>query len=196
MKHFSTLRSWLVGSVLALAAGTAMAVPARPGLITVTQPDGSQLQVRLVGDENGHYYLSEDGYLLVNADETFYYGELDADGVPVATQYVAAAPGSRTPADKAYLARAKRASESVQRPPIGRYPGSHFPCLGEQRAIVILVEYKDVKFNTEDPADYFSRMLNEEASPISVAPAAHAISSSKIPTDSSVRNSISTAPYA
>lgn len=44
----------------------------------------------------------------------------------------------------------------------GLFEGASFPVTGKQKAIVVLVEYKDVKFNLEDPYDYFSRMLNEE----------------------------------
>ncbi len=46
--------------------------------------------------------------------------------------------------------------------------GSQFPAYGDQRAIVILVEYTDVKFHTAadgyktDAKDYFTRMLNED----------------------------------
>lgn len=43
----------------------------------------------------------------------------------------------------------------------GLVPGSHYPVTGEQKGLVILVEYSDVKFQTDDPADYFGRMLNE-----------------------------------
>ncbi|MDE6693738.1 MAG: hypothetical protein K2K05_10170, partial [Muribaculaceae bacterium] len=44
----------------------------------------------------------------------------------------------------------------------GLFEDASFPVIGQQKAIVVLVEYKDVKFNLEDPHDYFSRMLNEE----------------------------------
>jgi M6 family metalloprotease-like protein len=37
------------------------AVPAKPGIITLKQPDGSVLKVRLRGDENYHYYETLDG---------------------------------------------------------------------------------------------------------------------------------------
>lgn len=45
----------------------------------------------------------------------------------------------------------------------GLFPESRFPGMGKQKAIVILVEYTDVKFQTSyDPHDYFTRMLNEQ----------------------------------
>lgn len=45
----------------------------------------------------------------------------------------------------------------------GLFSDTHFPAYGDQKAIVILVEYTDVKFNTSyDAGDYFTRMLNED----------------------------------
>lgn len=62
----------------------------------------------------------------------------------------------------------KSASDNPAGPPYemgpGLFPlskGPRFPAYGKQKALVILVEYRDVAFNTEDPYDYFSRMLNE-----------------------------------
>lgn len=39
---------------------------------------------------------------------------------------------------------------------------TNFPSHGKQRAIVILVQYTDVKFNLADPAAYFNGMLNTD----------------------------------
>ena len=57
----------------------AFAVPAYPGLITTTQPDGSTISFYLRGDENFSFKMTEDGYLIaLNADGIFEYAELDA----------------------------------------------------------------------------------------------------------------------
>ncbi|MBQ5750597.1 MAG: hypothetical protein IIV86_04640, partial [Bacteroidaceae bacterium] len=37
---------------------------ANPNPITITQPDGSQLTIRLYGDESFHYTTTQDGYLI------------------------------------------------------------------------------------------------------------------------------------
>lgn len=45
----------------------------------------------------------------------------------------------------------------------GLFADSKFPSYGRQKAIAILVEYTDTKFNTSyDAHDYFTRLLNEE----------------------------------
>ena len=46
---------------LLLVAIMSSAVPARPGWQTVTQPDGTTLQVQLVGDEFHHYWIDHNG---------------------------------------------------------------------------------------------------------------------------------------
>lgn len=43
----------------------------------------------------------------------------------------------------------------------GLFPDLRFPAYGNQKAIVILVEYQDTKFKLDDPHDYFTRMLNQ-----------------------------------
>lgn len=40
--------------------------------------------------------------------------------------------------------------------------GNAFPAYGDQKGLVVIVEYADVKFTLDDPYDYFNRMLNEE----------------------------------
>ncbi|MDE7189786.1 MAG: peptidase M6, partial [Muribaculaceae bacterium] len=61
MKH-----KLLITLGLSLAtAGTALAVPARPGQMrTVTQPDGSVLTIMVTGDERAHRVTTADGTLL------------------------------------------------------------------------------------------------------------------------------------
>lgn len=180
----------IISACMALCAG---AVPAKPGLITVTQADGSELKVRLMGDENFHFYLSEDGYLLKNVDDTFFYADALADGTVVASAFRATTPAERTDADREFLskvdmraalgslerralsidkkympvvkqnaAKGPQKAQSSDSYGIGLFSGSHFPASGEQKGLVILVEYQDVKMGLGDNAhDYFSRLLNE-----------------------------------
>ncbi|MDE5877449.1 MAG: M6 family metalloprotease domain-containing protein [Muribaculaceae bacterium] len=43
---------------------------------------------------------------------------------------------------------------------VGRF-SEDFPVKGEQKGLVVLVEYTNLKFTLEDPHDYFTRLLNE-----------------------------------
>lgn len=168
--------------------------PAKPGVLSMTQPDGTQLHVRLHGDEHFHCYFSVDGYPLVETKDGFFFGRTDAAGNLVSSGVLATAPELRDAATRRMLddidlraaseAIAKKAAKAPRRTWVrgafqrksssragiadegykkgpGLFPGAAFPAIGEQKAIVILVEYSDVKFELKDPHDYFSRMLNE-----------------------------------
>ncbi len=193
MKKYFLAASLLI-SLLATAPRAA-AVPAKPGLMTVTASDGSELKVRLVGDEYFHYFTTEDGYLLTERDGRFFYADIDAAGEVASSGIAATAPSARSAEASAYLSkvdmtragksldrraemaprRARQVTVNPFRAPSravsdpdagypagpGLFPGTSFPSKGDQKALVVLVEYKDVKFTISNPADYFGRMLNQ-----------------------------------
>lgn len=178
---------------------TALAVPAKPGVMHVETADGSTLAVRLVGDEYFHQYFTEDGYPLTEVDGNFYYCDYTAEGKFVNSGIKATEAALRDARSAAFLnkvslqdmgRRVKAYAETLPRrerfatqatapmksaparkadsndgPPYergyGLFPDLRFPAYGNQKAIVILVEYQDTKFRLDDPHDYFSRMLNE-----------------------------------
>jgi len=185
----------------------AHAVPARPGLRNVTMPDGTSLNVRLVGDEFFHQYFTEDGFPLVQDNGFFYYADLTADGQLINSRIVASPASDRSAEARSFVAgiemktleqrissraarserrhrmaeimsvneaarkSATRASgSSLDDGPLyeqgyGLFPSTPFPAYGHRRALVLLVEYQNVKFSdvyTVDAKDYFTRMLNED----------------------------------
>lgn len=186
MRIFKKYKKSIVTSLLtALVIGGcnyAYAVPAKPGVMSVEQADGTSLNVKLRGDERSHFYLTEDDYLLSFKNDIFYYADVNANGEIVASDLRARDAKDRTAADNAYLsninmeqvysrlsARAEKAmtkrAPKMQFAPTagpGLFPGTHFPSIGEQKAIVILVEYQDVSMTLTDAFDYFNRMLNQE----------------------------------
>ncbi|MDE6558725.1 MAG: sigma-70 family RNA polymerase sigma factor, partial [Muribaculaceae bacterium] len=128
--------------VVVLSALNARAVPASPEPVTYTQPDGSIIEFRHIGDENNHKIISvADGRELV----------FDADGFlrPLESVPSPCAVGDIPFGD----------SDTT-----GKYlmSGSHFPHIGSPRALVILVMYRDRFFSMEQPQEYYHRMLNEE----------------------------------
>lgn len=90
-------------TALTVCAATAVAVPALHRPLTFTQPDGTEITVQLRGDERAHCYLSEDGYLLVNENDAFYYGNVDDDGLILRSDILAKQIERRTEADCAFL---------------------------------------------------------------------------------------------
>lgn len=181
----------LTASLLLASSMSLMAVPAKPGLLPMTQPDGTTIDVRLYGDEFHHFYTTDDGYLLVEKDGAFYYGDVDASGLIVSSGIAAAPAARRSAAAKSYLAgvdmdrvratmqlaadaRTSKIARTTTFPApafvrqakpdmagAGLFPGSHFPNFGDQKGLVIIVEYKDVKMTLDNAQDYFRRMLNE-----------------------------------
>lgn len=186
----------IILSILAsgLWAG-AMAIPAKPGLIAYTQPDGSVINFRIIGDEHGHMIYSESGLLLVDNLGTLEYAAFDANGFPKASGIIASEEGERRAralriqsdaqierwAEQLNTVKTERlamrtlsdltqeiGTRAVEDGDDGRLVPlnfarcmSTFPTVGEQKALVILVEYADMGFQYGD-YDYFHRMLNEE----------------------------------
>ena len=64
-------RLYLLGLLLALSVSS-FAVPAYPFPIKVKQPDGSELTIRIYGDEWFHYTTTDDGYLLLQKKDGAY----------------------------------------------------------------------------------------------------------------------------
>lgn len=161
------------GAILCVMA--ASAVPAKRGVFTIKQPGGEELKVRLVGDERQHYYMTEDYHVLVEENGTFYYADSDGNGGVLNTMIVARNKELRPESDNRLLsginteavgsAMFKRSESAPRRANsysgIGLYT-SNFPTKGDIKALVILVQYRDVAFNTANAYDYFNNMLNEE----------------------------------
>ncbi len=181
-------------SILAsgICAG-AMAIPAKPGLVEFTQPDGTVINIKIIGDEHGHLIYSENDRLLVDVDGRLEYAEFNSAGFPVGSGIMVGAEskmqariadpnyhnnlekwmGTMASVKNARLEKlqsaasmrkaATRAEESDDRLVPLNYARceSTFPVLGEQKGLVILVDYQDIQFQYGDH-DYFHRMLNEE----------------------------------
>ncbi|MBR0111270.1 MAG: peptidase M6, partial [Bacteroidales bacterium] len=72
--------------LLLSAALAAAAKPARPGVLTFTQPDGTTFRARLSGDEFSKRLLLEDGCALVQDADGFYcYAAFDSRGRSVSS---------------------------------------------------------------------------------------------------------------
>ena len=95
------LISTIVFSFL-LALGV-QAIPAHKGKVTITQPDGTTVTLRLHGDEYLHFTTTEDGYSVVKGADNFYRYARREDGKLVATDMVAHDMASRSSAEKAFL---------------------------------------------------------------------------------------------
>ena len=179
------------GMLLALGAQSLMAVPANRNLVhTLVQPDGTTVELRLVGDETAHCFVTEDGYPVIEDSDGFYrYATLDASGHAVSSGVKPTSLALRSNAEKHFVStldastirtqvltpraeasRILRSRQAMKAPAAAKENTSSgiglfdvkFPAKGEVNSLVILVEYNNKKFSMDDPHDYFSRHLNEE----------------------------------
>lgn len=141
---------------LLIGEGIALPVPAFRGLMKVRQPDGTEVTIYKRGDERSHKVYNQQGIEL-RQDSSGYWRE--AGDVLTAFE-----PQSRTGSGER---RAERRSVITRGPGLFHYA---FPVKGKQKGLVILVEFKDVKFNSKNSTaykqveskTYFTEMLNKE----------------------------------
>ncbi|MBD5356362.1 MAG: M6 family metalloprotease domain-containing protein [Bacteroides sp.] len=179
-RSFTKISRLLALSALMGVASGAHAVTAKPGIITAMQPDGTTVNLRLEGNEYYNRAYTTDGYLLTVDDEGYYvFATIDAKGEPCASAFRADTPDTRSATTRSFLASFSQAQvvdafnekdSALRNPVIRRAPAkagpgrfdATYPVSGEQRALVILVEFADNEFtSTDDPHSYFDRMLNE-----------------------------------
>jgi len=138
-------RKHILLMITALLCGfqVAVAIPARPGRFTVTQPDGTRLTLERRGDEWGHWLVNTSGQMVRQEEDGFYRIVSDAD----AAAFRQVASARRQSARQARARRAARSGGNVIE--------------GQRRFLVILVEFSDLGFTLENPREAYIRMLNE-----------------------------------
>ncbi len=166
-----------------LSLSTADAKPARPGIIKVIQKDGSELRIRVFGDEFYHYFTTEDGYALTDAgDGNWYYAKADSKGNLVSTGIKARPTGLLNEAERSQIhkglkprgmtdeqVRMKQSCSApsaiqitsageISAPPVAT--GTTWKAEGRKKILVLLAEYKDIPF-TSGTKEAFSSLLND-----------------------------------
>ncbi len=162
------------------AASDAEAVPARVRPWAHTQPDGSTLIITKYGDERGHFNVDQNGNLVAGDEKNgFFLASVDANGAIVKTAIRPSVADARySAADLIPLALNRRNSKMRTAPANRRNASSKwnntdcknpnfrmlftdFPVTGKNKALVILVQFKDKKFTTSNPKEFFNNLLNE-----------------------------------
>ena len=154
-----------------LGVSAAYAVPADPRPFTVTQPDGSTLTIRIVGDEFFHCLMTEDGYLVKKASDGG-YNYIDDNGEVMSLRAANAADRSESvktallalnPAQtfselkastlatsKMWNTQKAQRMAAPQRANGDEYDNSDghdirvFPTSGEQNVLVVCVNFSDL----------------------------------------------------
>ncbi len=186
-----TRRNFLVWTLCLLFLSQAetsiplFAGPANPGIITVTQSDGSKINVRIHGDEFHNYITTEEGYTLAaDADGDWAFARLDANGLLVPSS-VKAKPVSRLTgserkalggdlrknlrplmmtdlqrrlkATRTYSLATRSGGTDDCMPPL--LSGTSWQPAGDKKVLVLLAEYPDMPFTKGDNAA-FNDLLN------------------------------------
>lgn len=169
----------VAATALAMAVPAVMGVPAKRGLIQQrVQPDGTVVELQLIGDEHAHIYMTTDRLpVMEKADGSYCFATLDASGNAVISDVVALNPADRSASQRAFAATIDVntvANKLLNRQSPMRVTsssgvgiqGSLFPHEGSPRALVILAQYSgsavSEKFQVPEPHQYFDDFLNKE----------------------------------
>lgn len=170
---------------LAMGIPAAFAVPAKPGLRTIAQPDGTTVTAELRGDEYYSFYVDADGNIM-NRDARGYIrymsvtpsGEFVYQAAPAADQAStiraikaealarreaenAISPSVLTDALRRTIARENGEGTVPPQSGMGLMSRQEFPTQGVVKSLVALVYYTDVNFSTPNAGEYFNNMLNQ-----------------------------------
>ena len=163
----------LIASSLLTCLSGLYAVRATPYPITITQKDGSEITVYLRGNEFYHYKTTLDGYLLTSdTDGILNYAELDKKGDLVNTRIKASNIDKRSIKERELLKRLTPNVNLTRKSRIQRSMLStkiaaastvrkKYPLIGAPKSLVILVNFKDVRFVTPVPKTAFTNLLNQ-----------------------------------
>lgn len=154
------------------------AAKAYPGIVTVTQSDGTELNVRIYGDEHFNWLTTEDGVLLVQEGNNYYIAETTSYGTLKATSYIAHNANKRLPAEikaikkqdlSCFRSYAIKKASPTKAMGTGNSGVKYFPHSGSPKALVILVEFSDTPFQSGEKAknvfEHFLKGKAEDALP-------------------------------
>lgn len=144
---------------IAAAALPAKAIPAYPGLLKVTQPDGTVIEVRAAGDEHFHYLTDAKGeFILEKNDKGFL---VNAERLGETLRPVKEHIDVLRAEQNALNNPTKRTIGKIG--PDGR---SAFPTIGETDCLIVLVEFADRPFTDksgyEDVRAFYDAYFNQK----------------------------------
>ena len=137
------MKKFFVTMLLMATTMTMMAVPAKKGVWkTLKLQDGTEVKAQLVGDEHGHFWMTEDGKAYATQGDAEIYKQVE----------------KKTIIERAKARRAKVNAKRAQR----RVFGHPTTILGKKKAIMLLVNFKDTKFKAANNKELYERIANEE----------------------------------
>lgn len=157
-KHLATL---FCGLGFGLAA---LAVPAAPGILHGSQPDGTPIELQLFGDENFSWARSPDGYTLLRDAQGYWtVADAQADGtlIPTSIRYRGSEARLSAGDIRPGLVIPREQARIMRRAPKNKLQiDNSFPTKGRRKLLMLLVTFNDKNpsFSQED----FSDLMNQE----------------------------------
>lgn len=157
--------------VMLLTAVSMQAARALSEPFTVQQPDGSWLTLTCYGDEHANWLTTDDGVLVVQTKGAYYVAAINDDGALTATALLAHQPQQRSMQEqqlcqqqqqrrRLFFEQANRTIQKVRRAQVTS--ADYLPHKGSPKCLVILVNFSDNKFASEDPKTQFDQYFNGE----------------------------------
>ena len=164
-----TMSKNILLTILFLAVSlTVSAIPAKRMWKTMCQPDGTQVDLMLVGDEHQHYFITTDGMPVMEEGSRYFFARATEDAL-VPSDIQARNVSERNTADKERLLdmqttwtsrRQKIRSQAVAQVFPNKVGTRKAKYTGKKKGLVILVAFNDKDFAT--PKSTFEKMANQE----------------------------------
>lgn len=178
MQPMAHINRFIVFLLAMFIAVTAWSIPAKSLWISISQSDGSAIEVCSVGDERLHYFITRDSIVVLPTEAgDMVYAKTYGLNQLVSTSLLAHEAAQRSAAER-NTAIAMSQAERVRQ---SRYRHTHTqqsqtrpnflqtkqgwqtptPYIGIYRQLVILVEFQDMAFKaTNDPSAQWNNILN------------------------------------
>lgn len=144
----------------------AAAVPAYPGPITVTQPDGTTLVIRIHGDEFLHWTTCGNSLVTKGDDGFYHYAAFGSDGITKASGSRVTATlsgdGSSVRPPEYLIRKAQEVRKNWEKAADEIRKSASRTTNGETHFLVLLAEFSDLSFKIENPTIAFSNLLNSK----------------------------------
>lgn len=149
------------------------AIKAFPNPINITQPDGTQLTIRLHGDEFHHYQTTEDNILLKsNVNGFLTYATSNTNGLVVESSVVAKNIKQRSALDQQFINAQNQnnlrqitiKSRQKSKMLVGSSQprkATAYPLTGSPKSLVILVNYSDKALSVASPLSSFQNLTTQ-----------------------------------
>ena len=155
--------------LVCIATMSTWASKAFPGFTTVQQKDGTMLTIQLIGNADFSYNVTTDGVILFHEGNDYFIASIGCNGEMTSTGILAHNPGQRGAEETAAIkAQDTNKFYSYSEKEINRRrvntiedaSPAYFPHTGTPKVLVILAQFKDVKFKDSNSWNVFNDYLN------------------------------------